>query len=317
MLCDCVFTAGCRLRRAADGELCGRQSGKQQERAGVPGPRRRIGGFGIRAGPAAALQRCRRKRLPKIHCGYAWISITYLPGSSATPRSAWTAFSSLRRKRAARRTLRSNTSRLPAPSGNQAGKPARGADVRRRPGSVHSGRDAYGLGALFPMIEISMRSGVFLPLDTYIENAQFMEWDKLTPKVMEAGRTEEGQLVVPMAYTMPLTFYRKSEVSHTPSTEMTWDDMMADETGILRNAASTAYLEDGRLHGMDGDLQAFSGIAPLLSGRSGRLRRKDALVFRGRAAAAGRRGIFAPLRNLGRGVGRSAGKPEGIYASGL
>lgn len=125
--------------------------------------------------------------------------------------------------------------------------------------------DAYGQGALFPMIEISMRSGVFLPLDTYIENAQFMEWDKLTPKVMEAGRTEEGQLVVPMTYTMPLTFYRKSEVSHTPSTEMTWDDMMADETGILRNAASTAYLEDGRLHGMDGDMWASSGIAPLLS----------------------------------------------------
>ena len=125
--------------------------------------------------------------------------------------------------------------------------------------------DAYGQGALFPMIEISMRSGVFLPLDTYIENAQFMEWDKLTPKVMEAGRTEEGQLVVPMTYTMPLTFYRKSEVSHTPSTEMTWDDMMADETGILRNAASTAYIMDGRLHGMDGDMWASSGIAPLLS----------------------------------------------------
>lgn len=125
--------------------------------------------------------------------------------------------------------------------------------------------DAYGQGALFPMIEISMRSGVFLPLDTYIENAQLMEWDKLTPKVMEAGRTEEGQLVVPMAYTMPLTFYRKSEVSHTPSTEMTWDDMMADETGILRNAASTAYIMDGRLHGMDGDMWASSGIAPLLS----------------------------------------------------
>lgn len=123
--------------------------------------------------------------------------------------------------------------------------------------------DAYGQGALFPMIEISMRSGVFLPLDTYIENAQFMEWDKLTPKVMEAGRTEEGQLVVPMTYTMPLTFYRKSEVSHIPSTEMTWDDMMADETGILRNAASTAYIMDGRLHGMDEAVLASSGSAPL------------------------------------------------------
>ncbi len=97
---------------------------------------------------------------------------------------------------------------------------------------------SIGQGALFPLIEVSMRSGVFLPLDTYIENAQFMEWDKLTPKVMKAGRTEEGQLVVPLTYTMPITFYRKSEVSHTPSMEMTWQDMVTDETGILRNAAS-------------------------------------------------------------------------------
>lgn len=103
--------------------------------------------------------------------------------------------------------------------------------------------DIHSSDGLFPMFELTMRSGAFLPLDTYIENAQFMEWEKLTPQVMEAGRTGEGQVALPLTYSIPLTFYRKSEVSHTPSAEMTWADMLADETGVLQNAASTIHLD--------------------------------------------------------------------------
>lgn len=45
-----------------------------------------------------------------------------------------------------------------------------------------------------------MAKGFFLPLDKYIENAQFMEFDKFDQKVMEAGRNEQGQVIVPMFY---------------------------------------------------------------------------------------------------------------------
>lgn len=50
-----------------------------------------------------------------------------------------------------------------------------------------------------------MKKGLFLPLDSYMENAQHMEFDKLDQKVMEAGRNEQGQLIL-------LMFYRLDEV---------------------------------------------------------------------------------------------------------
>lgn len=73
--------------------------------------------------------------------------------------------------------------------------------------------------ALFQIPEQAIESGLFLPLDDYIENAQFIEWDKLTPIVMEAGRNEEGQLILPLTYNIPITFFRAPDVSHTPSKE--------------------------------------------------------------------------------------------------
>ena len=69
---------------------------------------------------------------------------------------------------------------------------------------------------------------MFLPLDSYIEKAQFMEWDKLTPVVMDAGRTEKGQFLLPMTYTVPAVAFRRSDVEHTPSKDMKWEDMLLE-----------------------------------------------------------------------------------------
>ena len=80
---------------------------------------------------------------------------------------------------------------------------------------------------LFLMPEKVMEAGIFLPLDEYIENAQFTDWDKLTPEVMAAGRNEEGQQLVPLTYTLPAGMFRASDFSHTP-TNMTWDEAIND-----------------------------------------------------------------------------------------
>lgn len=53
---------------------------------------------------------------------------------------------------------------------------------------------------LFRYPEQAMKRNLFLPLDGYIQNARFMQWDRLLPKVMEAGRTDRGQLVLPLTY---------------------------------------------------------------------------------------------------------------------
>ncbi len=81
---------------------------------------------------------------------------------------------------------------------------------------------------LFKYPQQAMKRNMFLPLDSFIEKAQFMEWDKLTPVVMDAGRTEKGQFLLPMTYTVPAVAFRRSDVEHTPSKDMKWEDMLLE-----------------------------------------------------------------------------------------
>lgn len=76
-------------------------------------------------------------------------------------------------------------------------------DVRPLGGSMAA-------GALFSFPTRAMENHLFLPLDDYIENAQFMEFDQLEPLVMAAGRNEEGQQILPMAFDLWLSCYTPS-----------------------------------------------------------------------------------------------------------
>ena len=92
---------------------------------------------------------------------------------------------------------------------------------------------------MFPIPEKAMANGLFLPLDEYIENAQFMEWEKNTKVIMDAGRDEYGQQMIPLTYTMPLTFYRTEDIPGVkPEKDTTWQDMLSDESGVLTTAAT-------------------------------------------------------------------------------
>ena len=102
----------------------------------------------------------------------------------------------------------------------------------------HSNNDG---NPFFAMPEQAMANGLFLPLDEYIEDhAQFTDWDKLQPQVMEAGRDAYGQQIVPVSYTLPLTVFREEDVPQKYPKETTWQDMLDDKTGVL-SAASTWY----------------------------------------------------------------------------
>lgn len=82
------------------------------------------------------------------------------------------------------------------------------------------GQDTYGISGItyggskdpfFTFPEKAMENRLFLPLDDYINKARYMEWDKLLPVVMEAGRNEEGQQIIPMAYFFPVTIVEKEK----------------------------------------------------------------------------------------------------------
>lgn len=92
--------------------------------------------------------------------------------------------------------------------------------------------------ALFPYPEQMMKRHTFLPLDDYIENAKFMEWDKLIPQVMEAGRNDEGQQILPLAYSIPVTIFDAEKVQHEHSASLTFQDMVESGDTALRLAAA-------------------------------------------------------------------------------
>ena len=97
----------------------------------------------------------------------------------------------------------------------------------------------YSLGRTFPFPEQAMRNHIFLTLDEYIQKqANRMEWEKLDPVIMRAGRTEEGQQLLPMGYSMFITLYDRSvyelEQSQLP---MTHYEMLDSGNPILVNTA--------------------------------------------------------------------------------
>ncbi len=100
-------------------------------------------------------------------------------------------------------------------------------------------RSGQFVDALFKFPQQAMERNMFLPLDGYIEKAQFMEWDKLTPAVMEAGKNEHGQLLLPMTYTVPVTYFKAEDVSIKPDAGLSWKDMLSGPPELLAAAASS------------------------------------------------------------------------------
>ena len=86
----------------------------------------------------------------------------------------------------------------------------------------------------FPMQ--AMENQLFLPLDEYFASAQFTEYEKLLPMAMEAGRNQEGQQLVPLAFTLPVTVFRKEEVQHQHSQTMTWAQQLEGDAAMQLSA---------------------------------------------------------------------------------
>lgn len=93
---------------------------------------------------------------------------------------------------------------------------------------------------LFFSVENAMERDFFLPLDNYIENARFMEWDRMNQVVRDAGRTEKGQMVLP-AFHHPLFGYVLSEGDARPTQfPNSWQEALEWPDQRVREAYSYA-----------------------------------------------------------------------------
>lgn len=89
--------------------------------------------------------------------------------------------------------------------------------------------------ALFKFPEKNMEAGLFMPLDSYMENnTQFTDWDNQTKTILDAGRSDEGQVIIPLTYTFPILLCPAGQVTLPYTTDLTMQEILDDpETAEL------------------------------------------------------------------------------------
>ncbi len=99
-----------------------------------------------------------------------------------------------------------------------------------------------GFSDLFPIPQSAMKQRLFLPLDDYIANAQYMEWDKLLPQVMEAGKDGEGrQVILPLVYSFSVSLFDRESAMAQQTLPMTRSQMLESEDPGMQRIASDGW----------------------------------------------------------------------------
>lgn len=92
--------------------------------------------------------------------------------------------------------------------------------------------DVQPVNTLFMNPEAAMKRNMFLALDEYMENVQIMEPDKLLPVVMEAGKYDGKQYIMPMTYNLPMGVVRRQvDEAQLPAN---WDEARNSDIDDVR-----------------------------------------------------------------------------------
>lgn len=90
-----------------------------------------------------------------------------------------------------------------------------------------TGLSKTGLKSIFNIPQSAMKQRLFLPLDGYIANARYTEWDKLLPAVMDAGKDEKGrQVIVPMTYKVNTSLFEKERYAPSGKLPMSREELL-------------------------------------------------------------------------------------------
>ncbi len=99
--------------------------------------------------------------------------------------------------------------------------------------------DSSDTESLFLLPEKSMRGRLFYPMDDLIEGASHFSAEDLHPALLEAGKTEEGQMLLPLRYTFSM-----AELEQAPQGLQSWKDIAASTDPKVRSAFGSLLVND-------------------------------------------------------------------------
>ena len=94
---------------------------------------------------------------------------------------------------------------------------------------------------LFTNPEKMMESEVFLPLDDYIASAQYMDYTHLNPVIMNAGKSSEGQMLMPIYYQYDGFGFENDDVNWPNSWEEVIENAPSYETDLIYSYYATCF----------------------------------------------------------------------------
>ena len=87
---------------------------------------------------------------------------------------------------------------------------------------------------LFEIPEVTMNADIFLPLDQYIDHAEYTNWEMLNQKILQAGKTEEGQMLIPVSYTYYAYVFREEDLAQLEALPVTWEQVVETDNPYLQ-----------------------------------------------------------------------------------
>ncbi len=96
---------------------------------------------------------------------------------------------------------------------------------------------------LFPNPEKAAAGDFFLPVDHYLANAKHMDFNALIPQIMEVGKTEKGQTLLPMFFTV------NTGATESLPASVSWDEAISG-TNQIAAAAYAGGLRENNFRSM-------------------------------------------------------------------
>ena len=106
-------------------------------------------------------------------------------------------------------------------------------------------------GRLFPFVENTRESGLFLPLDDLFSHMVITDVNDLIPQVMEGGKNEKGeQVLIPLVFSVPGIVFPGADAPKCDFEGTSWNDVLKGDDPLLAEQSVWAvnfngYNEEG------------------------------------------------------------------------
>ena len=106
-------------------------------------------------------------------------------------------------------------------------------------------------GRLFPFVENTRESGLFLPLDDLFSDMVITDVNDLIPQVMEGGKNEKGeQVLIPLIFSVPGILFPGADAPKCDFEGTSWNDLLKGDDPLLAEQSVWAvnfngYNEEG------------------------------------------------------------------------